>query len=175
MNYSVAVWLLVIGGLPSAANAWPVTSTNPILNMHNHERRSVGVAPMVWDHRLAAAADAYAAELARTGRWGHSAAHRRAGQGENLWMGTRGAYSLGEMMSGWTSEKRMFRAGVFPQVVRSGSWHEVGHYTQMIWPATRRVGCSVRSSARSDYLVCRYSSPGNVTGQRVGAERFASR
>jgi hypothetical protein len=90
-------------------------------------------------------------------------------------MGTRGAYSLGEMMSGWTGEKRMFRAGVFPQVVRSGSWHEVGHYTQMIWPATRRVGCSVRSSGRSDYLVCRYSSPGNVTGQRVGAERFASR
>jgi hypothetical protein len=129
----------------------------------------------MWDRGLAAAADAYAAELARTGRWGHSAQNRRPGQGENLWMGTRGAFHVDGMMGDWTSEKRMFRAGQFPHVSRSGSWADVGHYTQIIWPRTTRVGCALRSSRSWDYLVCRYSSPGNMMGERVGAPRYAYR
>jgi len=49
----------------------------------------------------------------------------------------------------------------------NGRWDQVGHYSQMIWPGTDRVGCAVRSSARSDYLVCRYSPAGNVFGVTV--------
>jgi hypothetical protein len=90
-------------------------------------------------------------------------------------MGTRGAFPLDGMMADWTSEKRMFRSGRFPHVSRSGSWQDVGHYSQIIWPGTRRVGCAVRSSARWDYLVCRYSSPGNMMGGIVGAPRYALR
>lgn len=175
MRFAWMAPLLVIGGFASTTSAAPGPAANHLLYAHNVERNAVGAAPMVWDARLAAAADAYASELARTERWGHAPAHQRAGQGENLWVGTRGAYRLGDMVAAWSAEKRTFRAGVFPSVARNGSWQDVGHYTQMIWPTTRRVGCSVRSSARSDYLVCRYSSPGNVTGHRVGPSRFASR
>jgi hypothetical protein len=83
-------------------------------------------------------------------------------------MGTRGAFSLEHMMANWASEKRMFRPGVFPNVSITGNWSDVGHYAQIVWPGTRRVGCGLKSSARADYLVCRYADPGNVIGQAVG-------
>jgi len=157
----------------TAATIYPLSAQ--LLQAHNSERRFAGAAPLMWDARLAAAADSYAAHLARTNRFGHSSQGQRPGQGENLWMGTRGAFSARGMIADWASEKRMFRAGVFPNVSRSGSWADVGHYTQMVWPATTRVGCAVRSSASWDYLVCRYSTPGNSMGGRVGAVRMASR
>jgi hypothetical protein len=138
-----------------------------IVTIHNQVRASAGVQPIYWDSSLASAADVYAAELARTGRWGHSPPAARRGQGENLWMGTRGAFSVDEMVGAWASEGRMFRPGRFPQVSHSGSWEQVGHYSQMIWPGSLSVGCALRSSASNDYLVCRYSPAGNVMGVTV--------
>jgi hypothetical protein len=143
---------------------------------HNSERMDMGLSPMNWEPSLAAAADAYALELARNETWGHSPREERAGQGENLWRGTRGAFALERMLQAWADEKRYFRAGVFPNITDGRtSWHEVGHYTQMVWPATTKVGCSLRSSPNWDYLVCRYSAPGNVMGQRIGPVNVASR
>ncbi len=138
-----------------------------IVSLHNQLRYAAGVQPIIWDRGLAAAADAYAAQLARTGRWGHSPQASRPGQGENLWMGTRGAFSVDEMVGAWASEGRLFRRGSFPAVSRSGNWQDVGHYTQMIWPGSTRVGCAIRSSNSDDYLVCRYSQAGNVFGAPV--------
>lgn len=158
-----------------ALGAVPSPVAAQLLQAHNLERRAVGAAPLVWDSRLAAAADVYAAELARTGRWGHAPEHQRVGQGENLWMGTRGFFTPHRMVADWASGKRLFKPGIFPNVSRSGNWADVGHYTQIVWPATTRVGCSVRSSAQWDYLVCRYSAPGNMAGGRVGSPSVASR
>lgn len=138
-----------------------------IVVLHNQLRSNAGVQPVTWDRALAAAADAYAAELAGTGRWGHSSQAARPGQGENLWMGTRGAFNVDQMVGSWASEGRLFRSGAFPAVSRSGNWEDVGHYTQMIWPGSVRVGCAIRSSASNDYLVCRYSPAGNVMGAIV--------
>ena len=169
--------LIVLGGSVGlcAGSAAASTLTIPpatrvamrVVQLHNQVRTSAGVQPIHWDAALAAAADRYAAELARSGRWGHSPPAARPGQGENLWMGTRGAFSVDQMVGAWASEGRWFRRGRFPQVSATGSWAEVGHYSQMIWPGTLRVGCAVRSSARNDYLVCRYSPAGNVVGVTV--------
>lgn len=138
-----------------------------IVMLHNQVRATAGVQPIYWDPSLAIAADRYAGELARTGRWGHSRQESRQGQGENLWMGTRGAFSVDQMVGAWASEGRLFRAGRFPHVARGSNWEQVGHYSQMIWPGSTRVGCAVRSSASNDYLVCRYSPAGNVMGVTV--------
>jgi hypothetical protein len=134
---------------------------------HNHERIAVGVAPLSWNPALAASAGQYAAALAATGRLQHSPRQARPGQGENLWMGTRGAYSPRQMVGNWASEKAAFRAGLFPAVSRTGNWADVGHYSQMIWPTTTQMGCAIASSPAHDFLVCRYAPAGNVDGRRV--------
>lgn len=138
-----------------------------LLAIHNRERRAVGAPPLLWDGRLASAAGAYGPTLAARGKLVHSPADRRPGQGENLWMGTRGAYSLEEMAGGWADEKRLFRAGTFPAVSRNGKWKDVAHYTQMIWRGTAAMGCAIERNDKWDFLICRYSPPGNVVGQRV--------
>ena len=148
---------------------------NRLTAPQNAERELLGLHSLSWDPALAAAAGEYAAELARTGKWEHSSPDRRRNQGENLWMGTRAAFTPEQMVKAWLTEKPMFRGGTFPNVSTSGSWHDVGHYTQIIWPETSRVGCAVRSSMAYDYLVCRYSAPGNVIGARVGATRLATK
>jgi hypothetical protein len=146
-----------------------------VLSAQNVERRAAGLTEFRWDPQLAANAARYAASLAATNRWQHSEAHERIGQGENLWMGTRSAYQPEEMVNDWLVEKRVFRAGRFPNVSKTGKMADVGHYTQLIWPATHRVGCAVDSSTNWDYLVCRYAEPGNVEGEAVGQPQLASR
>jgi hypothetical protein len=138
-----------------------------IVAAHNRERAAVGVVPLTWDPALEAGAASYARGLALTGRFAHSDRASRGGAGENLWTGTRGAYSLEQMIGSWASEKSMFVRGVFPRVNRNGNWAAVGHYSQMIWPTTMRIGCALGSNRVADYLVCRYSPAGNIDGRRV--------
>jgi hypothetical protein len=49
-------------------------------------------------------------------------------------------------------------------VSRTGNWSDVGHYTQIVWPASQRVGCATASNRANDYLVCRYLPAGNIVG-----------
>jgi hypothetical protein len=143
-----------------------------VLAAHNAERARAGVPPLVWDNALGTAAAGYASQMAMSGRFAHSDRAARPGTGENLWMGTHGAFRVDAMVGGWASEKRFFVAGTFPNVSRTGDWADVGHYTQMIWPTTQRVGCALASTPRIDYLVCRYANKGNIDGRAVG---FAAR
>ncbi|HEX8571136.1 MAG TPA: CAP domain-containing protein [Allosphingosinicella sp.] len=153
---------------PAGAGPQDLSRLEPrLLALHNRERSAVGAPPLAWDPALASAARAYGPELARLRKLAHSPAGARPGQGENLWMGTRGAYSLEEMAGGWAAEKRLLRPGLFPNVSRSGNWSDVGHYTQLVWRGSTRVGCAVHKSREWDFLICRYSPPGNVVGRRV--------
>ncbi|WP_118857088.1 CAP domain-containing protein [Sphingomonas mesophila] len=141
-----------------AANAW--------LGAHNRVRAQYGSPALVWDEALAAQARAYAGQLARLGRLRHSPKAMRPGQGENLWMGPR--RTSGEaMVFNWASERRYFRRGLFPANSSTGRWSDVGHYTQIIWPSTTRLGCGLASGARWDVLVCRYAPAGNRDGGRL--------
>ena len=166
-RYVLAALVAVV---PAASGAQSFAAQFParIVAAHNAERARAGVAPLSWDNALGAAAAAYARQMALTSRFAHSDRRARPGVGENLWMGSRGVYSVETMIGGWSSEKRWFRAGVFPNVSLTGNWADVGHYTQMIWPATTRVGCALASAARTDYLVCRYANKGNIDGRPIG-------
>jgi len=132
---------------------------------HNNARRRYGAAPLAWDERLARDAAAYAGRLARMNRFEHDRQQGRfPRQGENLFMGTRGAYSYADMIRLLVEEGRFFRPGRFPDVSTTGSVSQVGHYTQIIWPTSQRVGCATASNRANDYLVCRYLPAGNVVG-----------
>jgi uncharacterized protein YkwD len=137
-----------------------------MLAAHNAARAEIGQPALRWNARLAADAGRYAAELARTRRFAHSPQPRgNPEQGENLWTGTRLAYRYEEMAGHWIAEKRLLRPGVVPNLSDTGTFTDVGHYTQIVWRNTTEVGCALASNATDDYLVCRYTPVGNVWGQ----------
>jgi uncharacterized protein YkwD len=139
-----------------------------MLDAQNAARRAVGVPPLVWNAALAADARAYAETMARTGRFAHAEQPQGPGrEGENLWTGTRGAYRYREMVASWIAEKRHFKNGVTPDFSTTGDYRDVAHYTQIVWRGSTAVGCALASSRTDDYLVCRYSPPGNVVGQKA--------
>ena len=83
----------------------------PLIEAHNRERAAFGSPPLAWDPVLAAGAQSHARTLASLGALRHSPRQQRPGQGENLWIGTRGAYPLQSMVGTWASERRLFRPG----------------------------------------------------------------
>jgi hypothetical protein len=138
-----------------------------MLDAHNGERASLGLPLLDWDEALAADAARYADDMARTGLFRHSARTSRATpSGENLWMGPRRLYGYQAMVASFLDEKRLTRvAGKLPDLSTTGRWQDVGHYTQMIWRGTRKVGCAVGEGTHADYLVCRYVPAGNMFGR----------
>jgi hypothetical protein len=138
-----------------------------LLASHNAVRAETRTPRLTWNAELARDATAWAQDLSERRRMEHSPASQRVGQGENLWMGTAGAFGPEAMVGLWAAERRDYVAGVFPKVSLTRSWSDVGHYTQMAWRQTREVGCGLATDGRRDYLVCRYSPPGNVIGQRA--------
>jgi hypothetical protein len=143
-----------------------------VLNAHNQARYRFGVPALAWSDELAAEAMNHAQVMAQTGVYNHDQTPgRRKKAGENLWRGQRGVFSYDVMIGVMIAEAQHFRAGVFPDNSRTGEWHDVAHYTQIVWPTTTNVGCALASSATTDYFVCRYSPTGNKDGFELAQGR----
>ncbi len=138
-----------------------------MLVIHNRERAAVGAPPLAWDPALAQSAAAYGPSLAALGRLQHSPRATRPGQRENLAMGSAGYYDDSQLAHLWVAEKAHFTPGLFPNVSRTGQWKDVAHYTQMVWKGTTHVGCAIHRGGGNDFLICRYSPPGNADGKPV--------
>jgi hypothetical protein len=139
------------------------------LAAHNRERATAGLPPMAWDTALARDALGWARHLAATGQFEHSSDDPDDdpdAQGENLWGGTRGHYSPEAMINLWIVEKVNYRAVAIPYSSKTGNFEDVGHYTQLMWRNTHRVGCAMATGAEFDVLVCRYRQAGNIEGER---------
>lgn len=137
-----------------------------MMTRHNAARDDVGAPPLVWDDALVASAQKYADKLSASGRFEHDPDNDGYdAEGENLWMGTRGAFAYDAMVNAWIDERQYFKKGLFPENSRTGNWADIGHYTQIIWPTTTKVGCALATNSRNDILVCRYSPGGNIIGR----------
>ncbi len=134
-----------------------------ILEAHNIARNDLKISCLAWDSQLASDARAWARHLAETDKGEHDPSIRGK-EGENIWWGTTGAFTFDQMVNFWVDEKKDFVYGVFPNVKKGRG--VVGHYTQVIWARTTVVGCAIASNGKTDFLVCRYSAPGNIIGQK---------
>jgi len=167
---------------PACAQQWEGATgvvAQRLLDAHNRERAAVGAPPLQWDANLAAHAASYGPALASMRRLVHSPREGRPGERENLAMAWHGTMTPEQLVDLWSREKGMIERGaaglgcpqqfgcmVFPAASRTGRWEDIAHYTQMVWPTTTRVGCAI-FAADWDYLICRYSPPGNIDGKPV--------
>lgn len=137
-----------------------------LLTGHNSERARLGLPPLKWNPALARDARDWARVLASRGQLEHASHTARKGHGENLWMGTAGAWNAEGMVQMFLDERRYFRPAAFPHVSLTGEWSDVGHYSQIVWRETREVGCALDRAKGLDVLVCRYFPAGNVLGEK---------
>ncbi len=64
----------------------------------------------------------------------------------------------------WANEK-----AYYDYATNSGNGHTVGHYTQVVWQKTTKVGCGKAKSTTDlggEHIVCRYQIPGNMSGEK---------
>ncbi len=143
----------------------PASEARQLLLSHTTERARLGLPPLKWNPALASDARKWARVLLSRGELEHASPNERRGQGENLWMGTAGAWNAEGMVDMFLDERRYFRPAAFPNVSLTGHWSDVGHYTQIVWRETTEVGCALDRARGLDVLVCRYYPAGNVLGQ----------
>jgi pathogenesis-related protein 1 len=149
--------LIMAGALTVGFAADPAPLAREMLAAHNAVRKRVGVPPLVWSKRLQRAAQAWADTLLKTGKFEHN---RRTPYGENLWEIEGAEGSPEEVVQDWASEASGYDH-------RSNTCRGTcGHYTQVVWRSTKRLGCAVARGRRRDVWVCEYDPPGNYVGLR---------
>jgi pathogenesis-related protein 1 len=151
---------------------------------HNAARARVPTASALpslsWSATIAAIAQSYANKLA-TACSGptHSTPQERMNWGENLALTSgSGGTSTGtaqEVVALWESEVSCYTYGAFQAGINTtcssacSASGGCGHYTQIVWRATRQVGCGVAEctsgTTRRSYWVCNYDPAGNFIGQ----------
>ncbi|HVN95772.1 MAG TPA: CAP domain-containing protein [Syntrophorhabdaceae bacterium] len=155
---------------PSEAKAQAVGSrltvqeVRQLLTAHNKARAEANTAPVSWSDRLASYAQEWADHLASSGRRMEHRPHAgkwKQEYGENLFMGTAGYYGPVDAVAAWEREKSAYHG----EPIDMSSLQAYGHYTQLVWKNTTRIGCAKVLCDGSVIVVCNYDPPGNVLGQ----------
>lgn len=144
---------------PAAGSRLGTAEVQTLLREHNRARADVGVAPLQWSAQIASIAQRWADQLTSGScRMQHSRGSR---YGENLFMGTAGYYGVKDAALAWEREKKLYKGGVLKLNTMKG----IGHYTQMVWHKTRRLGCARSQCNNRMIVVCNYEPAGNYLGQ----------
>jgi uncharacterized protein YkwD len=140
-----------------------------ITDLHNKARAAVnaGLPPLTWDPALAKIAADWASKCQSTS--GSILAHNKGRSdsyptyvGENIYASS-GKVTAADAVNLWVREKANYS---YASNQCSGV---CGHYTQVVWKATTKVGCAVSSCPNLRYgntVVCDYGPGGNYQGQR---------
>lgn len=137
-----------------------------VLEAHNILREEVGLKPLVWSDDLAKIAEKWAKKVAKkNGQYAWVLEHSTTPDlGENIaggWLDRDNPELL--VRQGWGEmEKEYFN----PETRQCYPNQVCGHYTQMVWRNTTKVGCGTGINENGKYiLVCNYDPPGNYRGQ----------
>jgi pathogenesis-related protein 1 len=131
------------------------------LDFHNAKRKDVGAPPLTWSPELAAVAQHWADHLAADKNCGLE--HTVGGKyGENLFGGSGKAYTALDASQSWYDEIKDYTPGVLTEA----NWAKTGHYTQMVWSKTQRLGMGQATCPNGSIVIAaEYDPPGNYMGQ----------
>ncbi|WP_077350959.1 CAP domain-containing protein [Algoriphagus sp. A40] len=136
-----------------------------VLDAHNSLREEVSVPPLVWSEDLAKEAQKWAKKVAKMNEeeaW--VLEHSGSGFGENI----AGGYITGDTPAqrvklGWGEEEKV-NFDTNTRKCLPGT--TCGHYTQIVWRNTTKVGCGMAVNPNGKYiLVCNYDPPGNFNNE----------
>lgn len=153
------------------------TSGNPesdpklqgITALHNQARAAVVPQPataipaLTWDTKVAAAAQLVASTCAFQ--------HSGNGYGENIYASAGSTPTPATVVNDWTAEKANYTYA--SNTCASGK--SCGHYTQVVWRGSLRLGCAQKTCTTGspfsgfptwDFWVCDYDPAGNQSGQK---------
>jgi len=140
--------------VPATANsATAGTRDEEWLDSHNrrrrkwHEDNGKGYVPLQWSSALKEDAFAWAQYLVDTNQFKHD----KGPFGENIAMnsGSVKQRTTEDILSRWVEDEA------------NDDYPDNGHLTQVLWRATKWVGCADARSGDYHVQVCRYTRPGN--------------
>ncbi len=105
---------------------------------------------LVWDDELYQSAQSWANELAKSDNLRHS---DLAG-GENIQSTSDKSSSCKSAVDAWFNEYPLYHN----EKIGEGNFHAYGHFTQLVWAKTRKLGCAYSDSSGKRYKVCHYDS-----------------
>jgi len=140
---------------------------NEALNFHNKVRNEVGVSNLIWSEDLASDAQEWADHLVNAGC---KMEHRPSSGvyandfGENIYKSS--GYSNQDAAlrasKAWYSEIEVFTY----EPLHPDRWYPTGHYTQMVWHSTQKVGMAYSLCENGSVIVvANYDPPGNYMGE----------
>jgi pathogenesis-related protein 1 len=140
--------------VPSGVNSVN-TLAQEMLATHNAIRAERKLPPLQWSNELAAYSRRWANTLLAKNLSMHNP---NSPYGENIFIAGVGA-APSTAVKQWASESQDYD-------YRTNSCSGVcGHYTQIVWRDSRRVGCAVARGAHRDVWVCSYDPPGNYRNE----------
>lgn len=152
------------GGTPGTAGAVSAEVQSSLLDAHNQVRQTASPTPdppledLTWDPSLSESAGDWAKRCLFE--------HSSSGVGENIYASTAES-APSAVVESWASEAADFNYA-------DNSCSAVcGHYTQIVWRDTQRVGCGFADcpdlavfGGPGQLWVCQYDPPGNYIGEQ---------
>ncbi|KAL4284834.1 hypothetical protein GQ457_16G031160 [Hibiscus cannabinus] len=130
---------------------------------HNLVRAAKWEPLLFWDFQLQKYARWWASQRKPGCELQHSFPEGDFKLGENIFWGSGSMWRPSDAVSAWADEEKYYDYD-------SNSCEEgqmCGHYTQIVWKNSRRIGCArVVCDTGDVFMTCNYDPPGNYVGER---------
>jgi len=131
------------------------------LKKHNKYRTKHGVEKLTWDEEVAEFAQTWCDNLAANDKFEHS---KGSGYGENLYK----MWGSGDDPAAGAGKKAAIK---WYKEIKEYDWEKpgftmaTGHFTQVVWKSSTKLGCGISTKESSAWVCCNYSPPGNYQNQ----------